>query len=368
MENNILAGFRPVPAWASSLPDEIPTPCFTIHEKGVIDNLYATAEACGGICRLMPHVKTHRAQWIVERLLKEGVTAFKASTPAEVRMVLAAAAPYVVWAYPSANPVNIRQVIGAARDFPAARVGALVDSMAGWDVWRKALALEDRPVTNLQLIVDLDPGMGRTGVPISEAALDLASAVQRYGCFGGFHVYDGHIQGSDAASRRQRVGAIVDDVSKLMDQAAELGLSAELIAGGSYSFDIWPLQLADYVGPGSWAFSSDQHDSELPELGWTPAAYVIATVIATKGDTATLDAGSKAISPDKPLKDRFRWHGGILSMSEEHVIVANDGLTVGERVFLMPRHACTTAYLYDKALVLGDDGAWSYRDQLGNRR
>jgi hypothetical protein len=35
---------------------------------------------------------------------------------------------------------------------------------------------------------------------------------------------------------------------------------------------------------------------------------------------------------------------------------------------LLPRHACTTAYLYDKALVLGRDEKWEFRDQLGSRR
>jgi D-serine deaminase-like pyridoxal phosphate-dependent protein len=122
------------------------------------------------------------------------------------------------------------------------------------------------------------------------------------------------------------------------------------------------------VGPGSWTYSSDQHDAELTDLGWQPSAYVLATVISTKGETATLDAGSKAISPDKPLSDRFRWHGKIAMMSEEHVVVENQGLAVGDRVLLMPRHACTTAYLYDEALVFGRDGTWQFREQLGNRR
>src|SRR5258707_8088898 len=96
------------PAWALTLPDNIQTPCFTVSEQGVIDNLRATVHACGGIERLMPHVKTHRAGWIVELLLREGVRAFKAATVTEVGMVLGAGARHVVWAYPSVNKANIR--------------------------------------------------------------------------------------------------------------------------------------------------------------------------------------------------------------------------------------------------------------------
>ena len=51
----------------------------------------------------MPHVKTHRAPWIVELLIAQGVTAFKCATPVEVEMCLAAGARNVIWAYPTAN-------------------------------------------------------------------------------------------------------------------------------------------------------------------------------------------------------------------------------------------------------------------------
>jgi 3-hydroxy-D-aspartate aldolase len=356
------------PDWARSLPADLSTPCLAIHEQGVLDNLHATARACGGMDRLMPHVKTHRAPWIVELLLSEGVRAFKASTATEAEMVLSAGARHVVWAYPSANAPNIRRVIESAKAHPQARVGALLDSSAGWDIWRAALASAGQTPDKLELIVDLDPGMGRTGAPISTKTLDLARAVNAACRFGGFHVYDGHIHGSDRRARCERIEAVMENVRALMADAAQLGLSTELIAGGSYSFDVWPRTLARYVGPGSWTYSSDQHDQELGTLGWTPSAYVFATVVAIKGDRATLDAGSKAISPDKPLKDRFRWHGEIVSMSEEHVVVQNDGLSVGDRVALLPRHACTTAYLYDRAIVLGRDGQWTYREQLGGRR
>jgi 3-hydroxy-D-aspartate aldolase len=356
------------PAWARTLPNDIPTPCFTVSEQGVIDNLHATARACGGVERLMPHVKTHRAGWIVKLLLGEGVRAFKAATVAEVRMVLAAGAPNVVWAYPTVNKVNIRAVIAAAGDFPSASVGALVDSTTGLAAWSEALAASAIRSANLKLIVDLDPGMGRTGAPLTQAAVELACDVQLLGRFGGWHVYDGHIQDRDVAVRRQRIAEVMQRVAALIDSAATAGLGSELIAGASYSFDVWPGDLASYVSPGSWTYSSSQHDTELPAFGWTPSAYVLATVIARKGNTATLDAGSKAISPDKPVAERFRWDGKILMMSEEHVVVENDDLEVGERVLLLPKHACTTAYLYDKALVLGREGKWEFRDQLGSRR
>lgn len=355
-----------LPADIGSLPQEVATPCFLVLEEAILANLRATAKACGGICRLMPHIKNHRAEWIVRLLAKEGVTAFKAATVTEANMVLDAGARKLVWAYPTVNRANIRAFVDLARANTAAYLGALVDSQAGLSAWRETIG--DCHPENLKLIVDLDPGMGRTGIPLDATALELARELKSLGCFGGWHVYDGHIQDKEIAIRRERVAQVAQKVRGLMRAAAAEGLSTDLIAGASYSFDMWPVDLANHVSPGSWVYSSAQHDAELPHLGWTSAGYVLATVMSRRGSTATLDAGSKAISPDKPVAERFRWNRKILLMNEEHCVVEDDSLAVGDKVLLMPKHACTTAYLYDKALVHTTDGRWEYRAQLGSKR
>jgi D-serine deaminase-like pyridoxal phosphate-dependent protein len=347
------------------LPNEpLATPCFVISEGGVLHNLRRTAAACGGIDRLMPHVKTHRAPWIVQLLIAQGVTAFKCATPAEVEMCLAAGARNVTWAYPTANPANIRRFIACARDVPEAQLTGLVDSERGLEVWRTAL--EQAP-PNIDLRIDLDPGMGRTGAPISDVAERLARGAHRLGRLSGFHIYDGHIKG-DRAARQQQVSALAEKVDALRRSLQREGIPTDIVAGGSYTFNLWPHDVARFVSPGSWTFSSAQHDLELADLGWRPAAFVAATVISVHEGTATLDAGCKAISPDKPLGERFRWDGRILLMSEEHVVVEAGDLSVGDQVFLMPQHACTTAYLYNEALVKTSDGNWVRHPQLGNAR
>ncbi|MDR5822334.1 alanine racemase [Caballeronia sp. LZ043] len=357
------------PAWASDLPDDVPTPALIVSEAGVLANLGRTAQACGGVGRLMPHVKTHRAPWIVRLLLEQGVTAFKAATVAEVAMTLEAGARHVVWAYPTVNRANLHELLALAARHPEARIAALVDSLHGLRTWSELLA--QKTVPNLHLIVDLDVGMGRTGASLADGtAFTLACELQALGCFGGWHAYDGHIHDRDPAVRRTRVQEGIEAVQGLLAQAGARGLSTQLIAGGSYSFDVWPRELATFVSPGSFVYSSSEHDADLAPLSWTPSAYVLATVISQNGGTVTLDAGAKAIAPDKPLRERFAWPGAIRLMSEEHVVVesAGQGLRVGDQVMLMPRHACTTAYLFDSAVVRARDGGWDVRPQLGSRR
>lgn len=350
---------------APELPnEEVATPCFTIFEDRVLHNLRQTARACGGVARLMPHLKTHRAPWIVQLLLANGVEAFKAATTAEAEMAVAAGARHVTWAYPTSNVAHIRRFVGLAAADEAVTLVGMVDSSRGLDAWRPLL--RDAP-PNLRLRIDLDPGLGRTGIAMSEPALDLARAVHDLGRLDGWHVYDGHVKG-DREARRHQVEAEAAAVAALAANLRAEGIETDAIAGGSYTFNLWPHDVARFVSPGSWTYSSAQHDLELADLGWQPAAFVLATVIATHAGTATLDAGSKAVSPDKPLAERFRWDGRIILMNEEHTVVESDRLRVGDRVFLMPQHACTTAYLYDEGLVKTKAGTWERRAQLGNAR
>lgn len=342
----------------------VSTPSFVIFEEAVLRNLRRTIEASGGADRLVPHVKTHRADWIVRLSLREGIKAFKCATPAEVEMVLDAGAASVIWAYPSVNTANIMRVLAVAKKHRPARVTALVDSMKGLAAWRACLSEEH---ANVDLRVDLDVGMGRTGVPITREAESLARAIYDEGRFAGWHTYDGHIKGK-IDERRRIVRSNADQLTRLMNSLRSQNIASDLIAGGSYTFNLWPADVAKYVSPGSWTYSSSQHHEELAELQWEQAAFVMTTVTSAHGGTATFDAGAKAIAPDKPVGERFHWNRKILSMSEEHTVVEADHVSVGDRLLLTPRHACTTAYLYNEGLVRTSAGTWETRKQLGCTR
>jgi D-serine deaminase-like pyridoxal phosphate-dependent protein len=349
---------------AADLAPAVATPCFVVAEDRILHNLAVTAQACGGVERLMPHVKTHRAPWLVRLLLEHGVGAFKASTLAEVEMVLAAGATRVTWAFPTVNPQNIGRFVELARFFPEAELTGLVDSRHGLDVW--AARLDGAP-RSVNLRVDLDPGMGRTGIPMDDSALELARAVAGLGRLAGWHLYDGHIRG-DAEERLAKVHELAKALDTLQSGLRRDGIDVDAVGGCSYTFDLWPRSAMPYVSPGTWVYSNAQHLRELAHHVWLAAGFVLTTVVSTRNGTATLDAGSKAISPDKPQTRRFQGAGEIVMMNEEHTVVRDDTLTVGDRLLLVPEHTCTTAYLYSHALVRTLDGRWEYREQLGNER
>ena len=343
-------------------PDRVETPCLVIDEAAALHNLERTLAVAGSRQRLIPHLKTHRAPWIVRMLVERGVRAFKAATAAEVEMALEAGAAEVLWAYPSMNRAAVERVIEAARRHSHAAVSALVESQQGLGLWRQALGkIESSPV---RLRVDLDGGMGRTGMPLGEAAEELALSLLGRGLFAGWHLYDGHIHGSDNAAAVSEIRIQLENFLAKMEQPLA---RADIVVGGSYSFEHW--QGERYrVSPGSWIYSSARHERDLAHLGWKQAAFVLATVVSVRDAGFTLDAGAKAVGADLALAERFTGPGRIMGMSEEHSVVEGNGRAVGERVLLTPGHACTTAYLYDEAWVRNQGGGWERRLQMGNRR
>lgn len=349
------------------LPDiDVETPCFIILEDVIDHNLEQTAALAGGVGRLVPHVKTHRSPWLTRYLVERGVRAFKTATPREVEMVLQAGSPEVVWSYPTTGTAAIARVLTAADAFPNARVTGVVDSEIGLSAWLGRL--RDGMHPNVDLRVDVDPGMGRTGAAIGEAAIGLALAVAQAGRFGGWHVYDGHIQDINLVEREKRFLAFQDELNAMLMSTELAGLTSDIVGGGSYTFPFWAKYTSARVSPGSWVYSNSQHQADQPHRNWKVGAYVLATVLSEHNGVLTIDAGSKAISPDMPMDKRFEGLEKIVKMNEEHTMATSSFLHPGDRVALVPRHTCTTAYLYRRALVRSRSGNWEYRDQLGCER
>ena len=345
-------------------PGEVETPCLVIDHAAVRHYLACVAEAAGGIERLFPHIKTHRAPWIVADLLDQGVRAVKVATPAEVEMVLAAGAREVLWAFPSMNAAAIRRVLAVVAEYPEARLTALVASQTGADLWRQCMGSTTTPPVGL--CIDIDPGWGRSGIAMGPAAKALADNLRADGLFAGWHLYDGHLHDPD---RAVRAAAVADLSGALFDFLADADPGeSDVVVGCSYTFELWPRHPRIRLGPGGWTYSCLRHARDLGHHGWRQGVYVLATVTVSCGDTVTLDAGVKSVGSDLALDERFEWPAGIRIMSEEHTVVAADGCALGDRVLLTPGHACTTAYLFSRAWVRGLDGRWEVRPQLGIER
>jgi D-serine deaminase-like pyridoxal phosphate-dependent protein len=218
--------------------------------------------------------------------------------------------------------------------------------------------------STIHLLVEVDVGMHRCGVPTAEAALALAEqAVQLPGLhFSGVMGYEGHtVFEADVAQRKRNV----EQAMSMLVGAAELirqeGLQVEIVSAGSTSTfnqtGVFPG--VTEIQAGSYIFMDTKYSGM--GLPFRCALSVLATVISMPvPERAILDAGMKVLTTDNGMPELVAPAGiKLVRFSEEHGKLEVDpnlaALHVGDRLELIPSHVCTTVNLHDRYYVLRGD-------------
>ncbi|HUE77659.1 MAG TPA: alanine racemase [Longimicrobiales bacterium] len=301
---------------------------------------------------LRPHTKTHKARWLAEEQAARGAAGVTVATPVEAG-VMAGAAPELLVAYPALGP----------RADAIAAVAGRTPTLVGLDSVEAARALAEavnRAGTGpVGVLVELDVGMRRCGVPDAAAAVEVARACGDGVVYRGIMFYPGHI--------RERVEAQdgkLEALSRALDGAVqalgEAGLAPEIVSGGSTptAFRSHDVAHQTEIRPGTYVFN-DRTTFGMGACDRADCAYtVLATVISTavRGQ-AVVDAGSKALSSDPIRAEGMEGFGELLDrpevtvvrMSEEHGVLDLSGTAwrprVGERVRIIPNHVCVSVNL-----------------------
>lgn len=347
--------------------DRLATPALVVDLDAVEHNIAAMLRRVGTPARWRPHVKTLKQPTLVGLLLDAGVYRFKAATPAEVELVLDAAADRalprpvdVLLAYPATAP-QLFAMVTLRRAHPHARIGLLADSPEHLRALVDGLG---RPVElpAFDLWLDVDLGMHRTGRPPADwHALQLPECPWLH--LVGLHGYDGHLDGTERAAAHQGYDALLELARRMPDGVHQLCTSgthayAHALAHPGLAQPPWDHQ----VGPGTIVLSDRRSHVAAADLGLRTAAFVLSRVIARPGhDRITLDAGSKALAPDCPepaCAVLAQPHLRPLAASEEHrPVLVEDGPrpALGSRQWLVPDHVCTTVNLHAEALYVRTD-------------
>lgn len=353
----VLAALGPV------LP-RLASPALIVDLAAVDHNIAAVLRRCPAD-RWRPHVKTLKSAALVRRLWSAGVTRCKCATLDELRLLLETAAEDaredsldVILAYPlHAGAFRAARRLCAA--FPRARVQLLADSpehaaaLAAW---------ADGPVL---VHLDVDLGMARTGAPPAVwAAAARSLAALPHLKIVGLHGYDGHL-GWDQRAEAFAAYELLCDLADALAAAGLVDPDLELVTSGTHSFGaaLTHLRLAagpwrHRISPGTVVLSDLRSAPAAGELGLVPAALVLARVVSRGDGRVTLDAGSKAIAPDRPAPSArpLGWPGLVArGASEEHLPLAHRGGELpahGAPLLLIPDHVCTTVNLYREYLLL----------------
>jgi len=337
---------------------EIASPALLIHHERVEHNLQLMLEIAGGPQRLRPHVKTHKMLELTRRQVDLGISRFKCSTIAEAEMCAAAGAADILLAMPCVGP-NAQRLARLAEKHPGLRFSGIADDE---ETVRTLASAAQQHRVNLGVFLELDCGMGRTGIVPGEAAAFLAHVIKDTPglLFRGLHAYDGHIHDADLTVRCERAEAAYAPVLEFRRRLEGEGLLVqELVAGGSPTFGYHAGHPDRICSPGTtvlWDFGyGDKH----PDLAFQPAAVLLARVISKPGGgRLTLDLGHKSVAPENP-HPRVRFEelpeAEVLMQSEEHLVLRTDRaheFYVGQALHGIPRHVCPTVSMFGEAVVI----------------
>jgi D-serine deaminase-like pyridoxal phosphate-dependent protein len=216
----------------------------------------------------------------------------------------------------------------------------------------------------LRVLVDLNVGMGRTGIEPGEAADRLYRKIagSRWLIPDGLHAYDGHQRQADLEERKRAVAGGMVPVLAMRKRLEAEGLPVpRLVLGGTPSFPCHSESREPGVecSPGTCVLHDASYASLFPDLPFEPAAVLLGRVISRPGQgRLCLDLGHKAVAAD-PAGDRLKLltvPGAKLGpQSEEHLVVETPHaaeMPPGTPVLAIPTHICPTCALHAKAYVV----------------
>ena len=330
--------------------DQILSPALLFYPDRISNNIQKMICIAGSPDRLRPHVKTYKCKEIVAMQMEAGISRFKCSTLAEAQMLAECSAPDVLLAYPLVGP-NQKRFSRLVNRFPEITFSTLIDHVDQVRQWQEHLE------TPLNIYVDLDVGMHRSGISANRLEELLKLVKGKKFNLQGFHAYDGHIRDKDLINRKQHVNRSFREAEQFLD--AYDGPKT-FITGGSITFPIHAEHAERMLSPGTTLLWDRGYGDSFPDLDFDIAAVLLARVVSKPGqDLLCLDLGYKAVASEMkdhpPVVFPQIPNAGIVKHSEEHLVLKTEDAgkwKVGDVVYGFPWHICPTVAMHAKAGIV----------------
>ncbi|MGR4889527.1 DSD1 family PLP-dependent enzyme [Sphingopyxis sp. LARHCG72] len=347
---------------------DLNTPVLVLDVGALDRNIAAMAALVAGHrVALRPHAKTHKSVDIAKRQVAAGAVGVCCAKIGEAEVLADGGVTGILITSPVAAPGAVDRLAKLAAT--AQGLMAVVDhpGVAG----RIDAALADAE-TRLDVIIDIDPGIARTGVASAEAAVALAHAISEAPnlTYRGVQFYCGSQQHIESYADRR--AAIVERTAYLQEVIAALsdaGFAPGIVTGsgtGTHRIDL-DLGVFTELQAGSYVFMDKQYlDCEIADGGEAPFEVSLSVdarvVSANHGGLITIDSGYKSLSTDGGVAVVQRGApetAFFAFMGDEHAALIAPGigteLQPGDPVSLTVPHCDPTVNLYDCYHVVAGD-------------
>jgi D-serine deaminase-like pyridoxal phosphate-dependent protein len=314
---------------------------------------------------LRPHAKTHKSPAIGRRQIELGAAGLTVATLAEAEAMDAAGLGDLFVAYPPVGPWRLARLGNLMERAKVTVAAGSVDDVVSLSGLGARLGRE------VGFRWEVDSGLGRLGTGPGDPTVAAVSRAteQSWTRFEGLFTHAGHAYRAASTEEMDAIGrregeAVVETAERLRDG----GIPVEVVSVGSTPTARSAARVSGVteIRPGTYVF----HDATQVTLGVAELGDCAQTVLATvvgrpASDRVVVDAGSKALPAENP-SGRAAGFGLVVGrpdhsverLFEEHAVIralSGSDLRIGQRIRIIPNHACTTTSLHARINMVEHD-------------
>ena len=292
-----------------------------------------------------PHVKTHKIPSIALKQLAAGATGITCQKLGEAEVMADAGIHDVLLTYNIVGHKKLGRLVQLAKRI---HLTVALDSLL---IAQGISEVAQSAGIKVGVLVELATEMQRTGVSSPHALVELARQVAR---FPGLRLRGMMLHPSTADNAEQ--------VSETVACLKQESLPTEVISGGGTKalghIDSMP-ELSEFRA-GTYVFNDKATvDKGVAVLGDCALSVLVTVVSRPSPHRAIIDGGSKTFSSDLGMPMGYVWdypEARIYKMDEEHGYLDLSACAskpeIGERLLVVPNHACGTMNMHDVAYGL----------------
>lgn len=354
---------------------DLDTPCLILDIDLLDTNIRSMQTAIKKSGKnLRPHAKTHKCSALAKKQIEAGAVGVCVAKLSEARALVNAGIENILITGPVVSEAKIARLADLATVSPS--MTAVVDHPDNAAMLSQAMAARNKI---LDVLIDLDVGLNRTGVTPSRA-LALAETVCSLSGLRlrGIQAYAGQVQhmGSYEERKKASLECLRDAVPVFVDLQSRVPTCDVFSASGTGTFDIdtaipelTELQVGSYVLMDAEYLAIGSSGSSRRFIDFEPALRILTTVVSANHNTfVTVDAGLKTLYRDGGVPQvmgseaaglTYDWFG-----DEYGRITAGPGTRLpelGSVLELITSHCDPTVNLFDTlVLTRGEDvvGSW----------
>jgi len=306
--------------------------------------------------KLRPHFKNHKCITLAKKQIAAGAVGMTCAKLAEAEVLVEHGFDDVLIA---------NQVVGKIKTQRLAKLAKRARISVAIDCFEHAVAISQSAAeesSTVNLLIEVDIGMGRCGVQPGDAALELVRNIVKLPNirFAGLQAYEGHLVNvldrEERTLRAQAAMQLAIETRELIQSACYKVFCISGCSSATYD-STGALAGVDEIQAGSYATMDKQYKKLVPEFD-IALSVLVRVISRPSAHKAVIDVGIKGAGCEFGLPGIRDFPDVEIPffLAEEHCVINQcPDWQVGQLLHFIPTHACTTCNLHREILVYEND-------------